>query len=90
MPDKKPKNDNRQRSTEFSDDDREIQYLMMKSDLSPNRARDLIYKHGGSRKKIEAELESALEFGNSFPWREALKTIQPTALKDEQRYLCLS
>ncbi|MET3648049.1 DUF3606 domain-containing protein [Phyllobacterium ifriqiyense] len=63
MPDKKPKNDNRQRPRELSDDDREIQYLMMKYDLSPNRARDLIYKHGGSRKRIEAELENTVKFG---------------------------
>lgn len=62
MPDKQPKNDNRQRSRELSDDDREVHYLMMKYDLSPNRARDLIYKHGGSRKRIEAELESYVEF----------------------------
>lgn len=61
MPETKAKNDNRPAPVEPSRDDREIQYLMMKYDLSPNRARDLIYTHGGSRKRIEAELESAVE-----------------------------
>ena len=56
----KPKNDNRVISKASSKEDYDVQYLMIKYDLNPQRARELIAKHGGNREKIEAELEIAL------------------------------
>ncbi|PSH63043.1 DUF3606 domain-containing protein [Phyllobacterium sp. A18/5-2] len=58
MSDDKSKMDNRDRSKVSSSEDYEVQYLMTKYDISRNRAVQLIEKHGGSRRKIESELEA--------------------------------
>jgi hypothetical protein len=58
MADDKLKTDNQDRSKVSSSEDYEVQYLMTKYDISRNRAIQLIEKHGGSRKKIEGELEA--------------------------------
>ncbi|UXN67041.1 DUF3606 domain-containing protein (plasmid) [Phyllobacterium sp. A18/5-2] len=59
MADDKSKQDNRDRSKVSPSEEYEIEYLMTKYDLSKNRARELIAKHGGSRKKIETVLASS-------------------------------
>ncbi|MBZ9604010.1 DUF3606 domain-containing protein [Phyllobacterium chamaecytisi] len=59
MADNKQKQDNRDRSKVSSSEDYEVEYLMFKFDISKKRAHELIIKHEGSRKKIEAELEDA-------------------------------
>lgn len=58
MSDDKSKRDNRDRSKVSASEEYEVQYLMTKYDLSENRALELIAKHGGSRKKIETELDA--------------------------------
>ncbi len=59
MADDKQKQDNRDRSKVSAGEDYEVEYLMFKFDVSKKRALELIIKHGGSRKNIEAELENA-------------------------------
>ena len=59
MADDKLKQDNRDRSIVSSSEDYEVEHLMTKFDISKNRALELIVKHGGSRKKIEAELSNS-------------------------------
>ncbi|WP_457302283.1 DUF3606 domain-containing protein [Phyllobacterium sp. P5_D12] len=56
MADNRQKQDNRDRSKVSASEDHEVEYLMFKFDISKKRALELIIKHGGSRKNIEAEL----------------------------------
>jgi hypothetical protein len=58
MSDDNSKRDNRDRSKVSASEDDEVQYPMTKYDLSRNRALELIAKHGGSRKKIERQLDA--------------------------------
>lgn len=59
MADDKLKQDNRDRSIVSSSGDYEVEHLMTKFDISEKRALELIAKHRGSRKKIEAELSNS-------------------------------
>lgn len=56
MTDNKLKQDDRDGSRVSSGGDYEVAYLMAKFNISKNRALELIIKHAGSRKKIDAEL----------------------------------
>lgn len=56
MADNRRKQDNRDRSKVSASEDHEVEYLMFKFDISKKRALELIIKHAGSRKNIEAEL----------------------------------
>jgi hypothetical protein len=58
MSDDNSKRDNRDRSKVSASEDDEVQSPMTKYDLSRNRALELIAKHGGSRKKIERQLDA--------------------------------
>jgi hypothetical protein len=56
MADNRQKQANRDRSKVSTSEDHEVEYLMFKFDISKKRALELIIKHGGSRKNVEAEL----------------------------------
>lgn len=58
----KTKNDSQETSKASSREDYEVQYLVIKYKLSPQRARELVSKHGGNWQTIKAELET-LKFG---------------------------
>ncbi|RCW81171.1 DUF3606 domain-containing protein [Phyllobacterium bourgognense] len=60
MADNRQKQANRDRSKVSASEDHEVEYLMFKFDISKKRALELIIKHGGSRKNVEAELTHSL------------------------------